>query len=83
MHGGRADLVRVQADWGLLMQTLAYLAGVVGLLSDYVFNYETGIAPSLALVCFTGGVIGLVLVTLGRAAFRIAVQRAANWGEGT
>ena len=62
---------------------IAVGAGVVGLLSDYVFNYETGIAPSLALVCFTGGVIGLVLVTLGRAAFRIAVQRAANWGEGT
>lgn len=61
---------------------IAVGAGVVGLLSDYVFNYETGIAPSLALVCFTGGVIGLVLVTLGRAAFRIAVQRAANWGEG-
>jgi len=61
---------------------IAVGSGAVGLLSDYVFNYDKGIAPSLALVCLTGGVIGLVLVTLGRAGFRTAVQRAANWGEG-
>jgi hypothetical protein len=34
------------------------------------------------LVCFTGGMIGVVLVTLGRSSYRTAVQRAASWGEG-
>jgi len=61
---------------------IAVGSGAVGLLSDYVFNYPTGIAPSLAVMCFVGGMIGVVLVTMGRNGYRIAVQRAASWGEG-
>jgi MFS family permease len=61
---------------------IAVGSGAVGVLSDYVFDFPTGIAPSLALVCFTGGMIGVVLVTLGRSSYRTAVQRAASWGEG-
>jgi hypothetical protein len=61
---------------------IAVGSGAVGLLSDYVFNYPTGIAPSLAVMCFVGGMIGVVLVTMGRNGYQIAVQRAASWGEG-
>lgn len=61
---------------------IAVGSGAVGLLSDYVFNYPTGIAPSLALVCLTGGLAGIAMLAYGRNSYRVAVQRAANWGEG-
>lgn len=61
---------------------IAVGSGAVGLLSDYVFNYPTGIAPALALVCLTGGLAGIAMLAYGRSSYRVAVQRAANWGEG-
>ncbi len=61
---------------------IAVGSGAVGLLSDYVFNYDTGIAPSLALVCFLGGSIGIAILAYGRVGYTGAVQRAARWGEG-
>ncbi len=61
---------------------IAVGSGAVGLLSDYVFNYPTGIAPALALVCLTGGLAGIAMLAYGRNSYRVAVQRAANWGEG-
>ncbi len=61
---------------------IAVGSGAVGLLSDYVFNYQTGIAPALALVCLTGGLAGIAMLAYGRNSYRVAVQRAANWGEG-
>lgn len=61
---------------------IAVGSGAVGLLSDYVFNYDTGIAPSLALVCFLGGAIGIAILAYGRVGYTGAVQRAARWGEG-
>ena len=75
---------QVVALYTLLMGLvgIAVGAGAVGLLSDHVFDFPTGIAPSLALVCFTGGAIGVLLVTLGRNGFRRAARRAAGWGEG-
>ena len=60
---------------------IAVGSGAVGLLSDYVFNYQTGIAPALALVCLTGGLAGIAMLAYGRNSYRVAVQRAANWGE--
>jgi MFS family permease len=62
---------------------IAVGSGAVGLLSDYVFNYPTGIAPALALVCLTGGLAGIAMLAYGRNSDRVAVQRAANWGEGS
>ena len=61
---------------------IAVGSGAVGLLSDYVFNYQTGIAPALALVCLTGGLAGIAMLAYGRNSYRVAVQRAVNWGEG-
>jgi MFS family permease len=56
---------------------IAVGSGAVGFLSDYVFNFPTGIAPSLALVCFLGGVIGIGILAFGRAGYLEAVRRAA------
>ncbi|MBU6378839.1 MAG: MFS transporter [Gammaproteobacteria bacterium] len=56
---------------------IAVGSGAVGFLSDYVFNYPTGIAPSLALVCFLGGAIGIAILGFGRAGYLAAVRRAA------
>ena len=61
---------------------IAVGSGAVGLLSDYVFNYETGIGPSLAVVCFIGGATGIAILAYGRIGYTGAVQRAARWGEG-
>jgi hypothetical protein len=58
-------------------------AGAVGLLSDYVFTEPEGIGPSLATVCFLGGLGGIGVLLLGRRGYQAAVRRAANWGEGT
>ena len=58
---------------------IAVGSGAVGLLSDHVFNYPTGIAPSLALVCFSGGMIGIGILAAGRSRYRAAVQRASQW----
>ena len=60
---------------------IAVGSGAVGFLSDTVFNYPTGIAPSLALVCFTGGAVGIAILAYGRIGYETAVRRAANWGE--
>ncbi len=57
-------------------------SGAVGLLSDFVFTSPKGIAPSLAVVCFVGGVAGIAVLTYGRRGYQLAVQRAAAWGEG-
>jgi MFS family permease len=56
---------------------IAVGSGAVGFLSDYVFNFPTGIAPSLALVCFLGGAIGIAILTWGRQGYLAAVKRAA------
>jgi len=60
---------------------IAVGSGAVGFLSDYVFNYPTGIAPSLALVCFLGGAIGIAILGLGRAGYLSAVRRAASFNS--
>jgi len=56
---------------------IAVGSGVVGYLSDNVFDYATGIAPSLALVCFLGGATGIAILAAGRRGYLLAVQRAA------
>jgi len=56
---------------------IAVGSGAVGFLSDYVFDYPKGIAPSLAVVCFMGGAIGIVILGLGRRGYLEAVRRAA------
>ncbi len=60
---------------------IAVGSGAVGLLSDYVFDYPKGIAPSIAVVCFIGGVFGILVLAYGRRSYQAAVQRAASWGE--
>lgn len=60
---------------------IAVGSGAVGFLSDYVFNYPTGIAPSLALVCFLGGAIGIAILGLGRTGYLAAVRRAASFNS--
>lgn len=60
---------------------IAVGSGAVGFLSDYVFNYPTGIAPSLALVCFLGGAIGIAILGLGRTGYLSAVRRAASFNS--
>lgn len=60
---------------------IAVGSGAVGFLSDYVFDYPTGIAPSLALVCFLGGAIGIAILGFGRAGYLAAVQRAASFNS--
>jgi predicted lysophospholipase L1 biosynthesis ABC-type transport system permease subunit len=60
---------------------IAVGSGAVGFLSDYVFDYPTGIAPSLALVCFLGGAIGIAILGFGRVGYLAAVQRAASFNS--
>jgi len=55
--------------------------GLVGVLSDHVFTSPGGIAPSLAVINFTGGTIGVATLLLGRRGFELAVARARSWGE--
>jgi MFS family permease len=55
-----------------------YLAGV---LMDRLFTGATGVAPSLALVCFAAGAVGILILLSGRKAYIVAVQRAHSWGE--
>ncbi len=56
-------------------------SGAVGVLNDYVFTDPKGVARSLALVCFAGGVFGIALLTYGRGAYLSAVQRGRGFGE--
>ena len=58
---------------------IAVGSGAVGYLSDHVFNYQTGIAPSLALVCFLGGIIGIVILATGRQGYLAADKRASSF----
>ena len=58
---------------------IAVGSGAVGLLSDHVFNYPKGIAPSLALVCFSGGMIGIAILIYGRRNYQQAVRRAGDF----
>lgn len=58
---------------------IAVGSGAVGFLSDHVFNYPTGIAPSLAVVCFAGGAIGIVILGMGRRGYLEAARRAATF----
>jgi MFS family permease len=51
----------------------------VGLLNDYVFTDEHGIAPSLALVNAAGGLAGIVLLVWGRTAYLVSVQRSRSF----
>ena len=55
-----------------------YIAGV---LMDQVFTSATGIGPSLSLVCFAAGSLGIVILLAGRKAYITAVNRAHSWGE--
>lgn len=57
-------------------------AVAVGILSDYVFTGDKGIAPSLALVCAASGIAGIAALLAGRRSYQDAVRRAAEWGEG-
>ncbi len=53
----------------------------VGLLNDYVFTDERGIAPSLALVNAVGGLAGIGLLFWGRTAYLASVQRSRSFGD--
>lgn len=53
----------------------------VGVLNDQVFTEPTGVAPSLALVCFTGGLAGIALLTYGRRAYLTAVTRGRTFAS--
>jgi hypothetical protein len=53
----------------------------VGFLSDRVFVGAKGIAPSLATVLGFSGLAATATLIYGRAAFRIAAQRAEAWHE--
>ena len=54
---------------------------LVGMLMDNVFPGVRGVMPSLALVCASGGLAGIVILFYGRTAYIAAVQRARSWGE--
>lgn len=54
---------------------------LVGMLMDNVFPGVRGVMPSLALVCASGGLAGIVILFYGRTAYVAAVQRARSWGE--
>ena len=54
---------------------------LVGVLMDHVFIDVGGVAPSLAVVCATGGILGIVILLSGRASYAAAVQRARAWGD--
>ena len=56
---------------------------VVGVLNDHVFTDPKGIAPSLALVCFTGGLAGIALLAYGRRAYLAAVIRGRDFADVT
>ena len=62
---------------GLVALTLGGLS--VGLLSDHVFTAPCGVAPSLAVVYLSCGVVSAVLLLYGRAAFAVAAERARVW----
>jgi hypothetical protein len=46
-----------------------------------VFTDPKGVAPSLASVCFAGGLFGIALLTYGRGAYLKAVQRGRGFGD--
>lgn len=53
----------------------------VGLLNDFVFTGERGIAASLALVNAVGGVAGIALLFWGRTAYLASVQRSRGFED--
>jgi MFS family permease len=53
----------------------------VGVLNDNVFTDPKGVAPSLALVCFTGGLVGIALLAYGRRAYLAAVMRGRTFAS--
>lgn len=55
----------------------------VGVLNDHVFTDPKGVAPSLALVCFTGGLTGIALLSYGRGAYLAAVTRGRGFVDAT
>lgn len=55
----------------------------VGVLNDHVFTDPEGVAPSLALVCFTGGLTGIALLSYGRSAYLAAVTRGRGFADAT
>ncbi len=64
---------------GLVSLTLGGFA--VGFLNDVVFTGNGGIAPSMATVFAVFALMGVLVLSTGRAAFRGAAARARAWTE--
>ena len=64
---------------GLVSLTVGGFA--VGFLNDRVFTGNGGIAPSMAAVFAVCGLLGVMVLSTGRPAFRAAVARARAWAE--
>lgn len=62
---------------GLLSLTVGAVS--VGLLTDHVFTAPTGVSPAMAVVYFLGGAGALVLLLVGRKAFKAAALQAKAW----
>jgi MFS family permease len=64
---------------GLVSLTVGSYA--VGFLTDHAFTDVHGIAPALATVFGVAGLLALVILAFGRAAFRQAAERALAWQD--
>ena len=64
---------------GLVSLTVGGFA--VGFLNDRVFTGNGGIAPSMATVFAVCGLLGVMVLSTGRLAFRAAAARARAWTE--
>ena len=74
---------QLTAVYTLLSGLISLSAGayIVGVLSDRVYNTPTGLRWSLVTVYIVSGGLSVLLVTLGRPAYRAAAQRALAWSE--
>jgi MFS family permease len=74
---------QVVALYTLLTGLVSLTVGAfsVGYLNDHVFTGNGGIAPSLATVFGVCGLLGVIVLSTGRPAFRAASARAQAWAE--
>ncbi len=74
---------QLTAFYTLLSGLISLSAGTyaVGVLSDNVYTGPTGLRWSLVTVYILAGGLSVLLVTLGRPAYRAAAQRALAWSE--
>ena len=74
---------QVTALYTLLTGLVSLTVGgfVVGFLNDRVFTSNGGIGPSMATVFAVFGLLGAIVLSTGRPAFRAAAARATAWSE--